>query len=456
MSSPSASRTAKKAKSFRVGRVRVYLRGRVWYLCYHEQGKRHQPRIGPERDVARQMAAEINSQLEVGAPSAYGFQPISIPNLRQAWLEHHEHVWRSSLHTIRRYRAATEHLLRFVDDVRPVRRASDFRASHAQELVRYLRHLEVAPNGHRNSAKRRLRDKGIKYILETCSTLFGYAAKQRHLPPYAENPFQTIEIHRIPVEDSKPVDVFSPDEERRFLEACDDWQFPIFATLLLTGLRPGELTHLLLPDNLDLDRGWLFVRNKPGLGWRVKTRNERDIPLIPQLVDLLRVVIGERRTGPIFQQRRCSDGYTPPLVDLSPIALERDVVRRADQHPNDDRNASESAARTVWRDIGALKEDWIRREFMRVAKRMGRPEITAPKMLRHTFATCLQDANVDPLIRNELMGHSPSSTKGANGLGMTAIYTHTRPETKRKQLEDALIYRPAVAMLMDRLKGQSA
>ncbi|SFI23293.1 hypothetical protein [Planctomicrobium piriforme] len=36
------------------------------------------------------------------------------------------------------------------------------------------------------------------------------------------------------------------------MEACDHRQFPVFLTLMLTGLRPGELTHLLLPDDLDL------------------------------------------------------------------------------------------------------------------------------------------------------------------------------------------------------------
>jgi hypothetical protein len=38
-----------------MGRVRVYLRGRVWYLCHYEDGRRHRPRVGPDRDVARQM-----------------------------------------------------------------------------------------------------------------------------------------------------------------------------------------------------------------------------------------------------------------------------------------------------------------------------------------------------------------------------------------------------------------
>ncbi len=95
-----------------------------------------------------------------------------------------------------------------------------------------------------------------------------------------------------------------------------------------------------------------------------------------------------------------------------------------------------------------MKEDWIRKEFMRVTSQVGMPEVTAPKTLRHTFATCLQDANVDPLIRNELMGHAPGSAAiGGRGLGMTAVYTHTRPETKRKQLEDALSNRPSASLL---------
>jgi integrase len=441
----------KKSPSFRVGRVRAFLRGRVWYLCYHEQGRRHQPRVGPDREAARQLAAEINAQLEVGAPTALGFESIAIPDLRQRWLDHHEYVRRSSLETIRRYRAATEHLLNFVADVRPLRRVSDFRPIHAEEFVRHLRSLQVAPNGHRNSARRRLRDKGIKYILETCSTLFNYAARQRHLPPYAENPFRTIEINRIPIEDAKPIVVFTAEQEQHFLEACDDWQFPIFATLLMTGLRPGELTHLLLPDNLDLDSGWLYVRNKPGLGWKVKTRNERDIPLMPSLVAVLRRLLGDRRAGPVFQQRRCLEDHVPPLAGYTQVHLEREVARRAHQSGSGDRQDLEAAAKTVWRDIGALKEDWIRKEFMALTRKTEMPEITAPKTLRHTFATCMQDANVDPLIRNELMGHSPGGgPTGGVGLGMTAVYTHTRPETKRKQLEDALAARPANLLAAER------
>ncbi len=447
-----------KVASFRVGKVRAYRRGRVWYLHYYEAGQRRRPRVGPDYNLARQMAAQINGQLEVGAPATLSFEPISIPELRERWLDHHENVRRSSVQTIRRYRAATQHLANFLQDVRPVRLASDFRSRHAEEFVRHLRSTKVAPNGHPKARKRLLRDSGIKFILETCSSLFNYAQRHRHLSPYAENPFRTIEVSRMPVEDFRPVVVFTEEQEQKFFEACDDWQFPLFLTLLLTGMRPGELTHLLLPDDLDLETGWLHIRNKRQLGWQVKTRNERDIPLVPVLVDVLRVVAGDRATGPVFRQRRFSNGFQPPLASKEIAELHRELAARvhrleskADGCPT--RIERLRIARTVWRDIGGFRTDVIRNEFIDLTSRIGLDHVTAPKTLRHTFATILQDANVDPLIRNELMGHTPAISPGPGaGLGMTAVYTHTRPETKRRQLEDAMANRPAAVCAMSWLQ----
>jgi hypothetical protein len=42
---------------------------------------------------------------------------------------------------------------------------------------------------------------------------------------------------------------------------------------------------------------------------------------------------------------------------------------------------------------------------------------TCPKSWRYSFATLLQVANVDPLIRQQVMGHKPTNP---GGLGMTA------------------------------------
>ena len=450
----------RKNSSFRVGKVLAYLRGQVWYLCYHQHGLRCRPRVGPDREAARQLAAQVNAQLQVGAPAALSFEPIGIPELRRRWLEHHEQVLRSSVQTINRYRTATDHLLRFLQ-ARPVRYASHFHSSHAEEFVRYLRGLRVSPNGHAHTAKRPLMDKGLRYVLECGRALFNYAARRRHLSPYAENPFAALEIERIPVEQARPITLFTAEQERAFLEACDDWQFPLFLTLMLTGVRPGELAHLLLPDDLDLDGRLLRVRNKPGLGWRVKTRNERGIPLVPVLGEVLRVYLGGRRAGPVFVRRRWAERPLPSLASAGPAALERELTRRVAVREAETgqplaRSERGRLARRLWRELGAVKGDRIRSEFMRLTRAIGLPGCTAPKVLRHLFATALQEGRVDPLIRNELMGHVAAGERTpGHGLAMTAVYTHTRPETRRQQLEAALGSRAALAVAHAWLERQA-
>ena len=163
----------------------------------------------------------------------------------------------------------------------------------------------------------------------------------------------------------------------------------------------------------------------------------------------------------MFLQRRCGSGHAPPLVNRDLKSLELELRRRWtwEETPSEPttRVALLGSQRPLWRNLGALKEDWLRKEFMQITKSVGWPEITAPKTLRHTFATALQDANVDPLIRNELMGHAPNAVAlGGGGLGMTAVYTHTRPATKRQQLEAALVDRPAIRYAEQRLACQGS
>ena len=185
---------------------------------------------------------------------------------------------------------------------------------------------------------------------------------------------------------------------------------------------------------MDLDGGWLLVRNKTALGWRVKTGNERDVPLLPEVVAVIRRTIGDRGAGPVFLRPRFA-AAPPPLVaasgELERVCRERQLAAG----PALSRPEALKVARGVWRDAGMIKPDAVRTSFMALTRAIGRPEATCPKSWRHSYATLLQDANVDPLIRQQTLGHSPT---GGEGLGMTANYTHTRRETQRRQIEDAL------------------
>jgi integrase len=440
----------------RVGQVSLYLHHGALWIYYRKDGKPVRRKISDALPDGEQLAAQVNAHLVeanaqpatvvnapapvtvhaqpvTGAPAQAPFTPISVSDLRELFLDYHEHVLHSSVGTVRRYRAATRHLIEFVEQQRTPPQAHEFSPS---AFAAYLRKIEVTPNGHHKARKRRLRDKGIQFILETCRSMFNFAVKRRHLPPYVGNPFSELPLDRLRIKDAKPIFVFTADTELAFFRAVSAWGFPIHFTLAKTGLRVGELVHLLI-EEVDLDAGWLHVRNKTELGWRAKTGNERSVPLLPEVVTVLRWVIGKRKGGPVFLRERLV-GRMPALVG-DRRELERNCRARQQAARVDDQPLSQSEAHRiaqgVWRDAGAVKADMIRTSFVRIMKGIGHSEATCPKSWRHSFATLLQDANVDPLIRQQTLGHRPTND---GGLGMTANYTHTRGETQREQIERAL------------------
>lgn len=217
----------------RIGRVSVYRRGQQYWI-YYRQGRQIRQPVGTRRGEALALASKINAQLADGAPTALAFRSVDLTNLISRWLDHHEHVRRSSLATVQRYRTAVGHLADFVSTQRTTLRADRFSSDMAEEFVRYLRTTKVSPNGHPNTNRRVMRDKGVIFILGTCRALFNFAREQRYLPAYASNPFSGMRIERMPIEDAKPIHPLTPDQELAFFRACDEWQFNVFLVLAFT------------------------------------------------------------------------------------------------------------------------------------------------------------------------------------------------------------------------------
>lgn len=396
----------------REGHVSYYPHHGGWCIYYRDGAQVVRRRVADDEQGARQAAAQINAQLAASAPTFFSFTPVTVCELRRRFLDHHEHVLRSSLATISRYRTATQHLQNYIEQLG---RTLPAHQVSAEGFVRYLRLLRVAPNGHANTRRRPLRDKGVRFILETCRSMYGHAAKKRHLPPYSENPFGGLGGKRFQIEDAKRVFVFDDKTEADFLRAADDWGFAIHFTLAKTGLRPGELIHLLV-EEVDLNDGWINVCNKPELSWRIKTRRERRIPFDDELAGVLSRVIGNRRGGPVFLRQKFV-ATTSPLANTTRAQLQRAVelaTEKAEaivQRPLS-RQERDKLARAVWRHAGAVRAEAIRKSFGCTMTRLGRPEVTCPKCWRHTFATLLQDAGVDPLVRQLTLGTRRSAARG--------------------------------------------
>ncbi len=194
----------------RIGKVSYYEHHGGWWIYYRDGQKQVRRRLAEDEPTAAAIAAQVNAQVMANAPTPPGrtsnrgqgerpgdgqpptpfsFTPVSLPDLRERFLEHHEHVLRSSMATVSRYRAATAHLERFARSLSGKPSAHEISVA---DFVRNLRRLKVAPNGHPHAVRCPLRDKGIRYVLEVCRSLYAFAAKTRRLPPDTENPFSEL------------------------------------------------------------------------------------------------------------------------------------------------------------------------------------------------------------------------------------------------------------------------
>lgn len=218
---------------------------------------------------------------------------------------------------------------------------------------------------------------------------------------------------------------------------------------------------LVVAATVGVSRASVFGRagDDRGFGCRVKTRRERQVPLLPEVCSVLRRVIGDRTAGPLFQrpgslavrQRWQTAGLTKLIraVEQAIAAAERQANRPLA------RTEIARLQRQVWRDAGALRIDQVRNSFIAVAQSCGLDGATCPKSWRHTFATLLQEGNVDPLIRQLTMGHAPSFGP-ESALGMTAMYTHTRWSTQQREIARALRLWPASLRLAQQwAKGET-
>jgi integrase len=415
----------------RVGPVTIYKRGSTYYLYYREGGVSRRQKIDGNLAVARATASKVAASLADGRPSPIGFRRTTPTQMVSGFLDYITDVQKLALRTQDRYRAALE---RFLDFARAAEVATvdavDERT--VEEFVKWLRGQMRARNGSPKGKRDVYKTGGIKFILSTCRTACNWAGRRRMMPPYAANPFTSFPIDKLRDRDEgcKEARVFSPTQERAFFAACSGWQRPIFLTLATYGLRVGELTHLLIED-VDFESGSIKIRSKPEMFWRVKSGRRRELPLVPGIRELLERLIGDRKAGFIFLNKDYATGKARPITAFaSPKAfqahLQRIVVELVAKRPDATERDKRRAVTAFCRAMGQVPEKRGRGEFMKLTQEIGCPEFTRAHDLRHLFSSRAQEAGMNPLIVQELLGHA--------SLDMTRRYTHIGLDVKRTEL----------------------
>ena len=133
----------------------------------------------------------------------------------------------------------------------------------------------------------------------------------------------------VTVKDAKYVElepeVYSQSELDAFFAACNPFQFAVFKTLLMSGLRKQELENLTL-DDVDYDAGTLKVCAKEG--FRPKTWEERTVELPSDLLEILKTL--PRRNAYVFTTKT-GGRYTHAWDDAKTIGKAAGVK---DAHPH--------------------------------------------------------------------------------------------------------------------------
>jgi integrase len=415
----------------RVGKVTVYKRGAVYYLYYRQAGASQRRKVDGNLAVARATAAKVLAALDQGRPSPVAYTRTSPEKMVEAFLDAVANVKKLALRTRDRYHAALD---RFLDYCRSARVGTVDAVQQAtvEDFVKWLRGQKRTRNGSAHGRKDVYKEGGIKFILSTCRTAFNWAGRHRMLP-FAECPFALFPIDELGGArgQTRGPKLFSAEQERAFFAACSDWQRDIFATLAGYGLRVGELTHLLVED-VDLVNAVFTVRSKPELFWSVKTGRERQLPLLPETRAVFERAIGGRQAGFVFLNEPFTTGRSRPALSFG---SDQGFRAHAEKITGDllaqDADAGERAQKravvSFCRSMGQVPEKRVRCEFMKVSAKIGRPDLTQVHILRHQFATRAQAAGVNPLVVQEMLGHTT--------LDMTRRYSHPGIDTMREALQ---------------------
>jgi integrase len=412
----------------RIGPVTIYRRGKSYSLYFRERGVTRRNKIDGNLAVARATAAKVAAALADDRPAPIGHERTGPRQMVEGYIEYIAQVQNLAIRTRERYRAALDRLLDFCEDAQiTTLDAVDDRA--VEDFVRWLRGQRRTRNGSANGKREVYKTGGIRFILSTARTAFNWAARRRMLPPYAANPFKSFPIDKLRDRDEPDArsHVFTPEQEKAFFAACGEWQRGIFLMLASYGLRVGELTHLLVED-VDFEVGTVEIRSKPELFWSVKTGRSRTLPLVPQTRDLLTRAIAGRVAGFVFSNEWFANGRTKPSrLFASDRAFRAHAQKLAADivvaRPGTSEKERRREVTTFCRGIGQIPERRVRGEFMKLTRRIGCPEFTRAHDLRHLFSTRAQEAGMNPLMVQDLLGHST--------LDMTRRYTHLGMDAKR-------------------------
>jgi integrase len=334
------------------------------FLGRDESGKRqfHNKTIHGTRKAADRYATNIQSQVDSGtfdpdADRKAKDDPETVADFLDYWLDTTAPI-RVSNYTLDGYRGYAERYLKPMLGEIPL---SKLEASDVQRLVADLISKGLAP-------------RTVRYA----QGVLRHALKKAfQLGKIKGNPADA-KILDLPKQKRRSLTVLNQEEARAFVETAKEDRWAALWILLITsGARPGEALGLKWDDlngeNIRIQRA--LVRDRKGGAWILKepktTKSRRTVPLPSEAIDVLRAHRVRQNREKLAAETYADQGLV--FADESGEPLKWHILAQND-----------------FRDL--LTEANL-------------PKIR-PYDLRHTCATLMLAAGVNPKVVSERLGHS--------------------------------------------------
>ena len=292
-------------------------RGKNHIITYYDgSGRRRWETVGPNLHEARQVLAERMWERRNGK-SRVPRDKMTVADLVKKWKENYltvqQQLGRLKPSTIRSYQS---NLDSHIEPFFGARQLAEVTLASVQEFIKAL-------------LGKGLSAKTIGNVIVILKEMFKHAVQWRYLDA---NPVQYVERPRG---EDKEMDVLTPEEIRRLLDAQEEPLRTLLMTAVLTGMRQGELFGLQWED-VDFARHQVHVRRSLWhgmLGTPKSRRSRRAIDMPPTLERALQQLSTRRRSEFVF----CSERGTHLDADNFrhrefPEALRRAGLRRIRFH----------------------------------------------------------------------------------------------------------------------------
>ncbi|MFA6599824.1 MAG: tyrosine-type recombinase/integrase [Candidatus Omnitrophota bacterium] len=356
-----------------MGQIRK--RGAYWYVdLYLPTGRRYRRRVSRSKQLAELALKDLEVKAERNQLGFLDRKEASVKTFLEDYLQYSRTNHRLS--TTVRYRSAIKNFREFIEKISQVVNLRDITPEILERYKQHRKTADISKNGKKGGkSKDGTIQKGAKsytvnFELGTLRTIFNLAIRQKYLD---ENPVR--EVGFLKPDDSKKRRFLTEVECDRLLHACEPEYYPIFFTLIHTGMRKAELLNLEWSD-LDCKRRVIKIQRKSF--WVPKT-GEREIPMAEAVYDVLDAL--PRQSHFVF--------------------------------PDEDGES--------------MNGNFLRLQLIRIAKNAAIYDLTEVHALRHTFASQLLMRGVDLPTVQKLMGHSKIET--------TLIYSHQTTDHLREAVE---------------------